>query len=146
MAEADIQILLTILKDLKADVNKLSDKIDAIVARCTQAETDIQNLYQANSEVRLAQKKCREEEDAKIDALTSLQPADPTEKKKFWDNVTAWWGTLHIAIRMIPTIAGLLVIIWGSCAHFFIDVKRDFKNDVKPVQTAVSQLKDLSKR
>jgi hypothetical protein len=142
MAESDIAVLLAVLQDLKGDVNRINDKIDTLIVRITQAETDIAQLFVCNSEVRLTQKKCQEDESAKIDRIVELQRPI---KKSLFGNLSIWWNGLHILIRILPTVLGFVIILWSSCAHFLCDVKKDAINDIKPAQTAVAQLKPTIK-
>ena len=108
MSESDVQVLTALLLDLKSDVAALNAKLDNMNARLIQAETDIRDLYQANSVVRLGEKKCQEEMDAKIDAIVSVtKPAVDAqlEKIKFWDKAKAFWGSLHISVKWAVFVA-----------------------------------------
>ena len=127
MAEADIQVLLEMLKGLKADILDLKADIKtgntaqvAALERITKTENDISDLYQKNSEVRLSQKQCKEEEGVKIETLqNSITPAVETQKEigKFKEFVLKHW------VKVAWLVVGILAAKYPEFAKLVASVK-----------------------
>lgn len=134
MSENDIATLTALILDLKKDIAALNAKVEqqnlAMSSRMQQAETDIGNLYQANSVVRLGEKNCQEEMNAKIDAIVSVTKTavdSKDEDKKFWNKLWSklieFWNGLHISVKwatfILPWIlsSGFPILIAWLSAH-----------------------------
>ena len=144
MSENDIDILRALLAELKTYVIAIDNKLDQSVLEIATCKNDIGSLFQANSEIKIAQKKCQEDEGAKLDAITAVMKpaiADEATRRSRWQAVKSIlnkiWADAPIlfkeVLKQLPLIIVALTWLGTSC-------------NLKPgkIQTAINGIKAVA--
>ena len=121
MGDDERSILRSIVEEINRKFDKFLSDFNVFKSehelRLQKMDIEISDLYQCNSSTKLDIMKCKEEEDAKIDAITEVTSnliIEDEEKKGFINAIKKHWKAIVISLIISSILIWLVVLGVGT--------------------------------